>query len=59
MKVISKKEYNPKMLSNEVLILKRLDHPNVVQLFDLFETKKHVYLVMEKVYIISDGIWII
>eukprot|EP00484_Ammonia_sp_Unknown_P001990 CAMPEP_0197023322 /NCGR_PEP_ID=MMETSP1384-20130603/4039_1 /TAXON_ID=29189 /ORGANISM="Ammonia sp." /LENGTH=722 /DNA_ID=CAMNT_0042451517 /DNA_START=22 /DNA_END=2190 /DNA_ORIENTATION=+ len=47
-KVISKKEYNPKMLSNEVLILKRLDHPHVVKLFDLFETKKSVYLVMEK-----------
>merc|ERR1712062_214765 len=39
-KVISKKEYNPKMLSNEVLILKRLDHPHVVKLFDLFETRK-------------------
>merc|ERR1712154_711562 len=47
-KVISKKEYNPKMLSNEVLILKRLDHPHVVKLFDLFETRKNVYLVMEK-----------
>jgi len=47
-KVISKKEYNPRMLSNEVLILKRLDHPHVVQLFDIFETKKNVYLVMER-----------
>merc|ERR1712129_325041 len=47
-KVISKREYNPKMLSNEVLILKRLDHPHVVKLFDLFETRKNVYLVMEK-----------
>eukprot|EP01083_Nonionella_stella_P093386 261708_1 len=47
-KVISKKEYNPAMLSNEVLILKRLDHPHVVKLFDLFETRKCVYLVMEK-----------
>ncbi len=36
------------MLSNEVLILKRLEHPNVVKLFDLFETRKNVYLVMEK-----------
>jgi len=47
-KVISKREYNSKMLSNEVLILKRLDHPHVVKLYDLFETKKNVYLVLEK-----------
>ena len=47
-KVISKKEYSLRMLSNEVLILKRLDHPHVVQLFDIFETKKNVYLVMER-----------
>ena len=48
-KVISKKHRNPKILSNEVLILKRLDHPHVVKLFDLFETRKNMYLVMEKV----------
>ena len=47
-KIISKKKYDPKALQNEVLILKRLDHPNVVKLYDLFETKNSVYLVMEK-----------
>jgi len=47
-KIINKREYDPRMLSNEVLILKRLDHPNVVKLYDLFETANNVYLVMEK-----------
>ncbi len=47
-KVITKKHYNPRLLQNEVTILKRLDHPNVIKLFDLFETKNSVYLVMEK-----------
>ena len=47
-KIISKRKYDPKALQNEVLILKRLDHPNVVKLYDLFETKNNVYLVMEK-----------
>ena len=47
-KIISKRKYDPKALQNEVTILKRLDHPNVVKLYDLFETKNSVYLVMEK-----------
>ena len=47
-KIISKKRYDPKALQNEVTILKRLDHPNVVKLYGLFETKNNVYLIMEK-----------
>merc|ERR1719411_1325377 len=29
------------------MILKRLDHPNVVQLFNIFETTKSIHIVME------------
>ncbi|ETO23946.1 Protein kinase domain containing protein, partial [Reticulomyxa filosa] len=47
-KAISKRHYDARQLQNEVLILRRLDHPNVVKLYDLFETKNTVYLVMEK-----------
>jgi len=31
----------------EVDILKRLDHPNVIKLFEIFEDDKNVYLIME------------
>ena len=32
----------------EIKILKELDHPNIVKLYQLFETKKSFYLIMEK-----------
>ena len=34
-------------MKNEVGILKRLDHPNIVRIYDLFETDTNVSLVME------------
>ncbi|XP_055342807.1 calcium/calmodulin-dependent protein kinase type 1-like isoform X2 [Paramacrobiotus metropolitanus] len=36
-------------LENEIKVLKRLKHPNIVQLFDTYEDSNHVYLVMELV----------
>ncbi|OWF35797.1 calcium/calmodulin-dependent protein kinase type 1-like [Mizuhopecten yessoensis] len=36
-------------LENEIEVLRRLRHPNIVQLFDVFEEKNNVYLVMELV----------
>ncbi|XP_041350371.1 calcium/calmodulin-dependent protein kinase type 1-like [Gigantopelta aegis] len=36
-------------LENEISVLRRLNHPNIVQLVDVFEDKTHVYLVMELV----------
>ncbi|CAG2255016.1 CAMK1 [Mytilus edulis] len=36
-------------LENEIRVLQRLDHPNIVKLLDVFEDKSHVYLVMELV----------
>lgn len=36
-------------LENEILILKQIEHPNIVALLDLFEDKSHVYLVIELV----------
>ena len=35
------------MLSLIFVCLFRLNHPNIVQLVDVFEDKTHVYLVME------------
>lgn len=37
----------PEMLTNEIEILKRVDHPNIIKLKDLFETPTTLYLVME------------
>ncbi|KAL5013464.1 hypothetical protein ScPMuIL_007734 [Solemya velum] len=36
-------------LENEIQVLRRLRHSNIVQLLDVFEDKCHVYLVMELV----------
>lgn len=36
-------------LDNEIDVLKRLSHPNIVALLDVFEDKSNVYLVMELV----------
>lgn len=43
---------NPKsqnLVFNEINIQKKLDHPNIVQLFKIFEDSEFVYLVMEYV----------
>ncbi|XP_076447203.1 calcium/calmodulin-dependent protein kinase type 1-like [Babylonia areolata] len=36
-------------LENEISVLRRLNHPNIVELRDVFDDKTHVYLVMELV----------
>jgi serine/threonine protein kinase len=36
-----------KYLENEISILGRLKHPNIIKLYDLKKTKKHFYLVTE------------
>ena len=39
-------------LQREVSIMRQIRHPNVVQLFDVFETRTQVILVME-LYVLS------
>lgn len=47
-KVISKaKIKNKDRFKMEIDILKKLDHPNVIKLYETFEDHKYVYLVME------------
>lgn len=36
-------------ISREIKILKQLHHPNVVQIYEIIETEKDLYLVMEMV----------
>ncbi|XP_051514018.1 MAP/microtubule affinity-regulating kinase 4-like isoform X1 [Myxocyprinus asiaticus] len=49
-KIIDKTQLNPTSLQKlfrEVRIMKNLRHPNIVQLFEVIETEKSLYLVME------------
>ena len=34
-------------LQTEVDILSQVDHPNVVKLYEIYEDKKHFYMVLE------------
>ncbi|XP_047676256.1 MAP/microtubule affinity-regulating kinase 4 isoform X2 [Tachysurus fulvidraco] len=49
-KIIDKTQLNPSSLQKlfrEVRIMKSLNHPNIVQLFEVIETEKTLYLIME------------
>uniref|UniRef100_A0A3B5KQH1 non-specific serine/threonine protein kinase n=1 Tax=Xiphophorus couchianus TaxID=32473 RepID=A0A3B5KQH1_9TELE len=49
-KIIDKTQLNPTSLQKllrEVRIMKNLNHPNIVKLFEVIETEKTLYLVME------------
>lgn len=49
-KIIDKTQLNPNSLQKlfrEVRIMKFLDHPNIVKLYEVIETDKTLYLVME------------
>jgi len=35
------------MLFNEINILKEIDHPNIVKMYEFFEDEKRYYLVTE------------
>ncbi|CAJ1932328.1 unnamed protein product [Cylindrotheca closterium] len=37
-------------LRNEVAILRTLDHPNIVKVYEMFESKRAIYLIMEYCY---------
>ena len=41
------KEENYKRLANEISVMQKIRHPNIVGLIDLKKTKSHCYLVME------------
>ncbi len=51
MKVIDKAKLKGKdqMVENEIAIMKMCQHPNIVKLYEEFETKNEIYLVMELV----------
>eukprot|EP01117_Protostelium_nocturnum_P012262 TRINITY_DN450_c1_g1_i1.p1 TRINITY_DN450_c1_g1~~TRINITY_DN450_c1_g1_i1.p1 ORF type:complete len:348 (-),score=97.94 TRINITY_DN450_c1_g1_i1:158-1051(-) len=48
-KTVANAEADERRLKNEVEILKKVKHPNVIGLIDIFETSENLYLVMELV----------
>jgi len=36
-----------RMLLNEISILKDLDHPNIVKMFEFFQDEKRYYIITE------------
>ena len=46
-RAFSEKPENIKRLGNEITLLKKINHPNIVRLIDLKKTKSHCYIVME------------
>ena len=46
-RIYSEKPENVKRIMNEISLLKKINHPNIVKLIDLKKTKSHVYIVME------------
>ncbi len=47
-KVIKKTKLpDPQKFKSELEIMKILDHPNVIKLYEVFEDKKYIYFVME------------
>lgn len=50
-KYISKAKMNEKTLKRtlrEINMLKKLDHPNIIKLYEVYESKNSIYLIMEK-----------
>lgn len=45
--VFKPKIENITRLKREILIMKSLDHPNIIRLFEVYEDEKHLYLIME------------
>lgn len=46
-KIPKRKVKDPKEFANEIEILQKLDHPNIIKLFETFEDARNVYMVTE------------
>lgn len=52
-KIVDKKKFRlepglrPEQLQDEVAILRKLQHPNIVAVYDVYDTEDNMYLVME------------
>ena len=55
-KIVNKRTCDRKMLNTEIKILKKLNSGYIVELFETFETKQWLYIVMEKFCVCIHGI---
>jgi len=46
-KILQKTDQNPEMMRSEIAAMKRLDHPNIVRIYETIEDKTQVFLLME------------
>lgn len=46
-KMLQKIEQNPEVMRSEIAAMKRLDHPNIVRIYETVEDKTQVFLLME------------
>ena len=47
MKKAEVKKEEKEMLLNEITILKQIDHPNIIKMYEFFEDDKRFYIVTE------------
>eukprot|EP00483_Globobulimina_turgida_P012875 UN12899 len=47
-KIVDKRKFDKEKLRTEIQILRKIDSKYVATLYDLFETKKYLYIVMQK-----------
>ena len=55
MKVVSKRtlllrDYVKRRVRREVVMLQRLEHPNIIKMYEIMETENCYYLVLELAY---------
>jgi serine/threonine protein kinase len=46
-KLLMKMEHEPKALLKEIEMLKKLDHPNIVKIFEILEDEEALFLILE------------
>ena len=46
-KILNKERIDISKIKKEIKILQRLKHINIIQIYEIIETKKHLYIVME------------
>jgi calcium-dependent protein kinase len=47
MKIVKSRDDNMGLLNNEINIVKELDHPNIIKLYEYFQERRNYYLIYE------------
>jgi len=52
LKILRKVFVQVDMIENEIAIMKQCNHVNIVRLYEEYETRSHIYLIMELVKVL-------